>query len=567
MATLAKTPSSNEKVQVSSPSQELMRQLDELQRISADNRKKFFGDNWFKELRDLYNLPIGVDSRNTPSFRPRINIPQMQMLSIQEASELSDTSPKLYIVHADKGRDKDREHAINAVWRQSMISLHLMFAQVWAMLNGTSFVQYGYNAYGANGRGSIWVRARDPETVFPDPSAEDDENWYFVSWEDRLYRDAIVDRWPERGHLVPQPLAPPQPNQTAPFEMGYGLQFTPGPMQVTGGLFEDRGPTDGRLRVRYFLINDSTTVDVLREKGGSKTRTDEIVPARFRKKWPNGRMLIECEGIILFDGDNPFPNKHFPMLRLCSMPPITGFWAPSPLRYVRELQYTAQRMLTQNFENAVRLNNGVWFIDEATGLSAEDFGGIPAEVRVINSQSRIPTMVVPKPFPPHMLEYPKFLLAYLKELMGFTGAREGKPGAGNVGTDLFDAAIFQSQALTRMRAKLLAWTVQRLSERLFELMAVFPVQGSFPTFGEEFKMVEWHPIDNPSEWNIYLDPGSIRPISMTALRKLVPSLKQMGMLDTRTALEMMDIPGAAEIADNIEAENALQALARVKRGR
>lgn len=565
MAT-AQSARTRQAIQETSQHDELMRQLDELQRISADNRKKFFGDNWFKELRDLYNMPIGVDSRNTPTFRPRISIPQMQMLSIQEASDLADSAPKLYIVNKDK-RDKDREHVVQAVWRQQMFNLHFMNAEVWAMLNGTGFIQIGYDAYAYNGRGIPWIRSRDPETVLPDPAADDEGTLYFISWEDRKYRDEIVNRFPERGRLVPAPLAPPQPNQTAPFEMGYGLQFTPGPMQVTGGLFEDRGPTDGRLRVRYFFINDSTTTEVAKEYAGSRTRTDQIVPSQFRKKYPNGRFIVECEGIVLFDGDNPFPNKKFPMVRLCTMPAITGFWAPSPLRYVRELQYTAQRMFTQNFENAVRLNNGVWFIDENTGLSAEDFGGIPAEVRVINSNTRRPEMVVPKPFPAHMLEYPKFLLALQKELMGFSSAREGKPGAGNVGADLFDAAVFQSQALTRMRAKLLAECVQKVSERIFEIMCAFPVNGSFPTFGEEFRMVEWHPTDAADEWNIHLDPGSIRPVSGAMMRKMVPGLKQMNMLDTRTALEMLDIPGAQEIADNVEAEKILEALARVKRGR
>lgn len=547
--------------------EETIRQLDELKRISSDNRKRFFGDNWFKEIRDLYNMPIGVDSRNTPTFRPRISVPQLQMLSIQEASDLSDSSPKLYIVQDGKGRDRNREHVMNASWRQGQFPLQFLLGELWGMLNGTGFIQVGYSANAYNGRGGVWLRSRDPETVLPDPAAIDDETLYFICWEDRLYRDEIVNRFPERGRLIPQIMAPPQPNQVAPMEMGYGLQFTPGPMQVTGGLFEDRGPTDGRLPVWTYLINDSTVVESNQEYAGSKTKLDQIVPAKFRKKYPNGRLMIECAGIILFDGDNPFPNRKFPIYRINTMPAITGYWAPSPVRYVRELQYTAQRMFTQNFENAVRLNNGVWFIDEATGLSAEDFGGIPAEVRMINSQSRVPQLVLPKPFPPHMLEYPKFLLSLMKDLMGFQSSREGKPGAGNVGADLFDAAIFQSQAITRMRAKLLASAIQKVSEMVFEIMCAFPVSGSFPTFGEEFKMVEWHPVDNPRDWNIYLDPGSIRPMSAAMLRKMVPGLKEGGMLDTRTALEMLEIPGASEIADNIEAEKILEALARTKRGR
>src|ERR1700689_1318002 len=79
--------------------------LDELQRMSLDHRDKYLGTNWFPEVRDFYNL-TGSGMR-TPSFRPKVLIPQLQVMSISEAVELSDSSPKVYIYDRMTGKVDD----------------------------------------------------------------------------------------------------------------------------------------------------------------------------------------------------------------------------------------------------------------------------------------------------------------------------------------------------------------------------------------------------------------------------------------------------------------------------
>jgi hypothetical protein len=556
-------------IEQSAAEDNLLLQIDELQRIAADDRKRVTGDNWWQELRDIYNMPPGLDARTTPTFRPRISTPVFQMLALHEASDLADSSPKIYVVTPKGERDKDREGGIDGQWRQGMFNLKIMCAEIWGLLNGTGFIQCWPDPYANHGRGAINMSWRNPESLYADPACEPFQLPYYQIWEDRMYPDEVRNRWPERGQFIRNIESPPQPNQLAPMEMAYGLTFTPGPMQVTGGLYEDRGPSDGRVRVRYCIVNDSTVVESSKKYAGNGTDVSNLVPHRFSKKWPNGRLIIDCEGTRLFDGDNPIPNRGYPNIPLYTMPPIMGYWAPSPLRYVRDLQYTAQRMFTQVFENAVRLNNGVWFIPEETGLTAEDFGGIPAEVRVINPNSKMPECKMPPAFPAHFLDYPKFLLEMERELMGFTPTREGKPGSGNVGTELFESSVFQSQAMTRMRAKLMAASVQQAAELVFRLMASYMKFGQFPAFGEDFKMIKWTGIgdDEIPEWNVYIDPGSIRPMSAAQLHKLAPVLHSQRLIGGKDTLEMLDIPNAGELAKNAEGDLALEALANVRKGR
>jgi hypothetical protein len=550
---------------ISRPEDKLVRQIDDLHKLSADFRREFYGETWFQETRDFYNMVLSPV--RAPSFRPQINITQLQVLMLSEASDLADAQPRIYITNEKGGRSQAHEKGLNAEWRDGHFNQQLMLASLWSLLSGNGYIQPGFDPMDRNGRGRVWAKMRDPESVYPDPACVDDEEWFYLILTDRLYPDQIHDQFPERGRFVKaQPPSGVKPSG----DTFHGLQMPSGPMSTVGNLPQERiGPGDGRVLVRYIYIKDPTVREIKQEELGSKSEVDELVPARFEKMYPNGRLIIEAEGEILFDGDNPHPNKAFPLIRVQGLPAIGSFFAPPPIRISRSIQELAARMLTQVFENAVRLNNGVWFIDEATGLTAEDFGGIPAEIRVINANARYPELKLPRPFPPHMLEYPKFLLQFQKELQGFPPSRQGQQPAGNVGPELFNDAVFQSQSLTRLRAKMMVESVHKLAVQVFQLMAAYYNDSQFPDYTQDFQLVDWKRIgpDGVPQWNIYLDPGSIRPISVAAMRKLVPELRKEGLIDARTALEAIDFPGATEISQNMETEKALEALARLKKNK
>jgi hypothetical protein len=549
----------------------LIRQIDQLQQLSADYRRTFLGDDFFNESRNFYNMSLNQTSR-TPSFRPRIEIPQLQMFACTEASDLADADPKIYIVHDPQGkkpqRDKQREKVFQANWREGFFNIQIMYASIWSLLAGNGYIHNGFDRFANQGRGRVWIMSRDPETVYTDPAAIDDDGRYYLIWTDRMYPDQVKNLFPERGRYVHA--APPSAIKDAgsTTTMTPTMIMPPGPMSTVGGMPDEKlGIGDGRVQVRVLLIKDPTVQDVVREKGGSDESKilDKVLPTKFEKKYPNGRMVVDCDGVILYDGDSPYPRGSFPITRICGLPPLNNYYAPPPVRISRNLQETSQRMLVQAFENAVRLNNGVWFIDEATGLTAEDFGGIPAEVRVIAANARYPELKLPRPFPPQFIEYPKLLLQLQKELQGFPDSRQGKQGQGNVSVDLYSEAVFHAQSLTRLRAKLMAESVYKVAEQVFYMMAAYYHDIHFADFQQDFELVPWERVESADEWRLYLDPGSIRPISAMALNKLAMALKDKHMIDDRTALDWMNVPGADEIADKLDAERQLEALARVKK--
>lgn len=546
-----------------------VRALDELQRMSIDHRDKFLGVNWFPETKDFYNL-TGSGMR-TPSFRPKVTIPQLQVMSISEATELSDASPKVYIYDRFTGKvDDQRGRVFDEQWKHSSINYYLMFSLLWAQIAGLGWIQIGYDPTSDYGLGNVWGCHRDPETVAVDPGAMSTEDWQYIVLDDRYYPDQVHSFWPETGRGVEaEPYMPGSYHSPE----GFGFKLPEGPMSVTSGpVGGEVRHGDGRVRTRTIFLADHT-IEVTRENFGGDAAS--VVESGFGKginsvrkmpRYPNKRMLVEAGGRVVADGDNPTPKGKFPLVPIYALPPLTDFYPPPPARFTKDLQDLAGRMLTQTFENAVRINNYVWFIDKATGITTESFGGLPGEVQIIESNTRPPTLLAPTPMPQHMVQLPQMLLALQKELQGYSQARQGEPGAGNISPDLFEASLYQSKTLTRCRERLLAMSVREIAEQLFDHMAVYYTGSrAFPSMNENFETIPWLPLAPSNQLGLYIDPTSLAPISKSALRTMAPALRQAGALDILTYLKSIDFPDAENVAQKMDRELQLTAIAKSRK--
>jgi hypothetical protein len=546
------------------------RQIDELQRISQYERDKALGRDYFREINDFFNLDDGA--ANVPSFRPQVRIPQLQTLVLNEATDITDSSPKIYITSSGD-RDKDREKYFQANWRQGCYNNRILEGMIWAMLSNLGYLQIGFDPLARRGKGSTWVQSRDPQTVYPDPFAKSDADWSFLIFEDWMYVDDVKRRWPEKGRFV-RPRS--QMVESEPFgNVDGSLEFPEASPLSQQGTQDRKIFRDNRVRVRHTYLFD-TTREKVREYAGSSQDIAELVHPRFQYKYPDGRWITDCENVVLADGNNwcpQLPDDYlgtFPLVRLKAMPTINNFWGPPPIRLSRSLQQLSEKLYSQVFENVVRTNNGVIVIENNTGLDPSGIGWLPGEVLMINAGSKPPIVVAPQALPQHMLTLPASLLSLQKELQGYSQARQGNPGAGNISPDLFDAAVWQSQPLTRLRGRLLAESIQRLAS------IVFYIEGRYKSVADKRFMgvkkdkadfATWNPIESMDDYDAYLDEGSLRVLSGAALKSVVATMAKANMLPTSYVLETFDVPNAEELAEEKMKELELAALSKVKKPR
>lgn len=535
------------------------RQIDELVRISQDARKEVYGPEWDRDCKNFYNL--FESTKRMPSYRPSIKAPQLQILLLQEAAESTDTNIRVFI-HKKTERDKEREKAFQEYWKKNFFGLQILMAQIYAQFSGTSWLSVGNDPMANRGKGLVWLRARKQETVYCDPSSPWPEDWSWQCVEDYIYIDTLRKDTPH--HIESVKKATGKSMKLAGGPAG-DLEMPPGPMSISArGLPSgEEYSTEGLLRRRTLYCLDSTLREVTEAEKQMFEKNKLPIPEML-PKYPTGRMVVDVEGTIMVDGDSwcPLPDK-WPNVPVWALPPWDTVWCPAPMKYTKSLQDAAEQQMTNTYENARRLNNGMMVIHETTGLTANTVGGFPGEVVVVSAISQPGAGIdikYPPPFPPQMITLPQSYLALQKELRGATPERQGRAGTGNVGPDLFDAAVSQSQAGTRLTARLYSWSIQKIVDLLFYTMS--KSFGDPMVFLDRDKIIKWNPDSAAEEFEIQVPDGAVRPMSQTALRSMIIELKKAGMIDTRHGLEMLDVPDADEIADAVEREMALAALAK-----
>lgn len=543
----------------------VVQQIDLLQRIAKDAKRDLLGSDWFKSICDFYSLDASLGT-GPLVFRPRVDVPQLQMMMLSETAELADSAPVVYLTNEEGQRDKDRERIFRGIWKQEWYSLEIMMAQLWANLGGTGILAAGIDPYAYNGRGTVWISPVHPEDFDPDPTSMD-ENWDYVVYTRPMTIDQARFRWPDTAwRIPPKPSARnPVGGQTPSLSMPFG------PMQTQGGSPQKPGlPSSGLVNVRFCYTKDPTPEKV-KDAAGSKAGDTFLPATKFKLRFPNGRLTIDGDGYVLYDGENPTPHRKFPFIPYWGLPKLEGFWAPPPVRYTRTLQEFAERSLTQAFENAYRCNNGIWLLPDGSGLDADKFGGVPGEIQVCNMNHGEPKFVAPNAFPAGYLEYIKYALQVQAELQGYGQARSGQPGAGNLSVELYESAVEESSKLTKLRARLSARSTQKTAEMVFYLFAKFFGERRglrFPTYEKgDLEMQEWVPMSDYTAWNVMVDPGSLEVMSAKAMRRTALALNQSGKIGTEDLLTALGWPGAKETAERADQEAAMRILQTIKRGR
>jgi hypothetical protein len=560
-----------------SPAQKkISRQIDTLQRMAKREKSQKWGENWAQEMVDFHNLEYATGA--SPNYRPRIILPELQYLLMSEATELTNDSPKVYISVNGK-RDEQREIAFGAAWRLGKYNNRIFDAVLWSQYCNPGCLQLGVDTNARSGKGMIWLSSRDPDTFDPDPHATNDRNWSFLVAEDYFYIDAIKRMWPEMGqHLKARPgYEDVEEDQATGSGFDLSLELPPGPLRVDspqGFEHQRNGPRD---RVRYLWIKDYA-LDVVREIEGSKTAEGLELLVKPKQKWryPNGRFIVECQGFDLADGPNWVPKLPeddfgtFPFLGVWSMPHLKSYYGPPPVRYGRGPQEIAEKMYSQLVENMIRVNNAQCWIPEESGIDIDAYGGMPGEVQVYRGD-KPPTQTWPTALPQHMMQVPETLLQKTARYVGWTPERQGQAGGGNISPELFDAALFQSQSLLRMKARMLSETYSRLATMAFYLMVRFKTikDEMRPARGEEKEkqVCTWTPVPEGAECDIELDETSIDALSGAQMKNLVVALGKQGMVPNQFVLETLNVPHAKEMAEAATRQQELAALAKLKRPR
>jgi len=518
----------------------------------------FYGKHWPKTM---------------PSYRPPIVANELRTLILSEASDLSESQLRIYVSRNKntQGRDAKAERAFRAVWARNFVDLELLYACMWSLIVGTGFIDVQWDSAAANGMGDVVVEHRDPRTVLPDPDAVNDIKWNMVIKETVMDLYDVRRLFPIKGMYVK-----PEDRYSAKERAGSFSPEGPRTSYYSGPLYSSSifqtstlGFKKSRARILDAVFRDPAMESVVEEELDSEgtPRLDEngnkILVSREKALYPFARRVVGCNGVILWDG--PYNYRDFGLLRVILEPALGRFWSNGFVQQTEQLQLAANKMLSAQVENAIRLNNGLVVAIGNTGLDWESFASIPAQVLQINANSEV-KIVYPPPMPPDMVQAPERMLALQRRLLGFSEPRTGQAGRGNISADLTETEIAQSQSTTRLRARMLYNVVQRLAEMIFARMAMgYTTPRTIPAVeGQSYEPVNWEPLEKPEEYSVYVDPASFAVMSKTMLKRLGSMLFRMQAIDRKSLLETIEWPNWESVAGRMDKAAAAAAMMKAQ---
>lgn len=541
--------------------------------IEADRvRKEEAGFDSFQRWLDMYYGQHWPEA--LPSFRPAVVINELRSLLLQEANDLSDAELRVYIMKDPrKGtRDEDAERAFRAVWTREQVDLKLIYGVLWSEIIGTGFMRVQFDPDAFHGLGDVVIEDVDPRYILPDPDATNDKNWQFVIIESVLDLSEVERLFPVTGVRI----KPEDKYSVKDSSRGNVLSLGPlmsTPMSASGTVLgrQPHGYKKARVRVldcRVFDPEVESGLVEVKDKNGKVALDDKGNPQLKEErtpKYPHGRRIVGANGVILLDDALPTSESDFGVLRIVLEPTLSRFWGAGLVQQTAELQLAADKLQSAVVENAIRLNNGMIVASGNTGLDFESFASIPGQIIQINASSAL-KIEYPPAMPSDMIQAPERMLDLQKRILGFGGARGGTQSKGNVSPELTETEISQSQGNTRLRSKLLYHTIQRLAEMIFIRMAHgYTTERSIPAVeGENFKPVEWQPIQDPEKYAVFVDPASFQILSKSMLRRLGLALYRLKAIDRKSLLKALGWPEGEAIANQMNQAEQQAAMMKLQ---
>lgn len=520
-----------------------------------DDKAIYWGQQWPSSLPN-FKLPIVVNTLKTDI--------------LSETSDLTDNPLKIF-VHKDptKGkRDTNVETAMQAEWARTFADIQVMIASRDSLLHPAGFLYCGIKENRQTRQKELDIRAFDPMCVFPDPDCTSDEDWAYVLIREVVDLVTIRNDFPERGFRVkPDDAVSTKTANAAPWWQvwkRWGSGSYKGPLNSPGTATRVTGYLKARCEKLTLYIYDDATEEVPEVKKDDQGNPvldaagQQILQIKTMLKYPNGRMIVGANGVILYDDAYPFKGP-FPIIPVWSEPTTHEFWVRTPaVRGVKELARAGNKMDSMVVENGIRLNNGMVVADQTTGIKPTTWANIPGQVFVKGPGEF--KIYYPPPMPDSMIKMGSFFRDLMKQVLG----RDRQPMAGNVSGELVETEISEAQGLTRLRARLLHVAVQKLVTQMFYRMAQYYTMPRMIPYGtaSDWTPAPWEPINKPEDYGVHVDPASFTLRSKTLLQRLTLALSKMGKVSTEYTLKTLEMPDAKNEAAKADQELALAAEAK-----
>lgn len=561
-----------------------------------DNYHLFRGKQW-KEQRPSYRhsevinfifrtiqsvVPMQVDARPRFEFLPEEPSDYELSIILNEVAE------------ADWQKDNSQEQLLEVVYDGN--------------LYGTGLSDLCQDPKANHKLGKVVYQSVDPFTCFPDPNARDvnRECGYFVVAEPKDV-NKIKREYPEFKEFIKADLVD--------LMKGSKTDFTPMKFRSPidrrvaseGNQSIDNVDKDKALVLTCYMTPEFCEDDfeeiekTLKDPAGTESQVFEQ-----RARWPKGRKVVTCNGVLLDGESELYDDVKIPLQRYVNYLMPREFWGMSEVEQLKGPQRMFNKVFCFALDVLTLTGNPIWINPLTSGVDSDNLVNRPGVVVEPNDEKSAPYRVEGGQLQPYVLQIADRLAEYVDTVSGRPEVSQGIQPSGVTAASAITALQDAANTRVRLKSKLLdgylqqvgqAWLSRTLQYRTApEIHRLTNNEGASRYFrmhvehyektdeqgqptGERGTRVHHQPLtaegmdpeagrsyEIRGKFDVRVSTGSSLPFNKAAKEERLFKLYETGVIDEEELLKGLEYPNWQAVVQRMAQRKAQEAAAQAGAG-
>jgi hypothetical protein len=457
---------------------------------------------------------------------------------------------------------KDLETCVQATWIVNQFDGEIEKVLWDAMIYGTGFFKALWDASLTEGAGDAVMRRVDPFTMYPDPDATSTEDMNYILEVRNVTLTELERRFPGSVAMLGDEL----PMDKGIDERDRLYEGSNGQAKANPGGLSGESPRWGRPGHANDKAPSASDELVTLYEAWTRDSTmwsnDEGEP-HIEDRW---HVTVVCGNHVLLDEDavDLFGHGRHPYTRY-TMQDLGDFWGISLVEHLGPLQLSINRLLAALQSHAELTGNPVFVEDARSGIPRTKITNKPGQ-RLVKNQGSEVAWLTPPAMSGEVLQLVQFYLGEMERVSGLSAIVRGATPTGRNAQGVLDSV--QESAFVRVRLALRG--LERTLKDTVQLVASLVVENYTeprfvsivgPTGSQSVASLKqqhfYIPTDTPDgelapmRFQLWVQAGSMFPISRSARAQEADVLFGMGAIDEQAVLEAHDWPNRDIIIERV----------------
>lgn len=502
---------------------------------------------------------------------------------------ITDSRPRINYVPQEP-TDQDFAALLNEVaeadWTRNNWLAELTELVYDAHFYGTGLSSVCFDDSADHGAGAIKFESEDPFWCFPAPEARDTnkECPYFVHARPRAI-DWVKKRWPEHKDHVKADLIDLMKGAKTELRK---ITFR-SPVDDKLYLEQDGQPADSLDKEKALVITvwikDDETFEEFEKDSPDGSKVYEQ-----RKRFPNGRRITICSGVLLEDGPNPYEDGEIPFARFQNYVLPREFWGISEVEQLESPQRIFNKLVSFSLDVLTLMGNPVWIVSNDSEVDVENLFNRPGLIIEKNPGSEVRREEGTQ-LQPYVLQLIDRMQQWFNDIAGSQdvtrGATPGSVTAASAITSLQEAAqtrvrqksrnldgylqVVGQHYASRVMQYYSAPRVFRLTNnegatRYFKTMIEKQEGGTYKATTQQWN-AEAQGWDMPvsfearGQFDVKVTTGSTLPFAKAEKEQKLLNFFDRGIIDATEVLQGLDYPNYEAVLQRVQERQAAAAQA------